>query len=97
VRVQGATDAAKEQARERFLPALLEHLKVAGIGHLSEIADGEPTPGPAGAVQIPRGCPFQAWSLSELLRLLEVVLRPEINPQLSDTQEMLPRQSADSL
>ena len=34
---------------------------IAGLGHLSEIADGEPP-------HTPRGCPFQAWSLGELLR-----------------------------
>jgi glycogen debranching enzyme len=40
---------------------LEEHLNVAGLGHVSEIADGD-------APHVPRGCPFQAWSLGELLR-----------------------------
>ena len=39
----------------------------AGLGHVSEIADAE-------APFTPRGCPFQAWSLGELLRLDRVVL-----------------------
>jgi Glycogen debranching enzyme N terminal/Amylo-alpha-1,6-glucosidase len=34
----------------------------AGLGHVSEIADGHPPFTPA-------GCPFQAWSMGELLRI----------------------------
>jgi glycogen debranching enzyme len=41
---------------------LLSHLEEAGLGHVSEIADAEPP-------HTPRGCPFQAWSVGELLRL----------------------------
>ena len=55
--------------RARFLPALHAHLEDAGLGHVSEIADAEPP-------HTPRGCPFQAWSLGELLRLERVVLAP---------------------
>ncbi len=69
VRVRGGTDAARAEARARFLPPLIEHLKTAGIGHISEIADGD-------APHTPRGCPFQAWSLGEFLRLDRSVLRP---------------------
>jgi glycogen debranching enzyme len=47
-------------------------LNHAGLGHVSEIADAEP-PHP------PRGCPFQAWSLAELLRLDRVVLAQSKN------------------
>jgi predicted glycogen debranching enzyme len=54
--------AALEQARARFLVPLLSHLQTAGIGHVSEIADGDPP-------HAPRGCPFQAWSLGELVRI----------------------------
>ena len=67
VRVRGASVAAKREARSRFLTALLEHLSHAGLGHVSEIADAE-------APHAPRGCPFQAWSLAELLRLDRTVL-----------------------
>jgi predicted glycogen debranching enzyme len=67
VRVRGATDAARAEARERFVAPLVVHLEHAGIGHVSEIADAEPPHAPA-------GCPFQAWSLGELMRLeLEVL------------------------
>ncbi len=69
VRVRGASEAAKREARERFLPPLHAHLEQAGLGHVSEIADAEPP-------HTPRGCPFQAWSLGELLRLERVVLAP---------------------
>ncbi len=69
VRVRGSTRTAIEEARQRFLPPLLDHLNVAGLGHVSEIADGDEP-------HTPRGCPFQAWSLGELLRLHEKVLVP---------------------
>jgi predicted glycogen debranching enzyme len=67
VRVRGNTPDAKREARLRFLEPLLEHLDEAGLGHLSEIADAEPP-------HTPRGCPFQAWSVGEALRLQHVVL-----------------------
>ena len=61
VRTHGETDGAKAEARKRFLEPLLKHLDAGGIGHLPEIADAEPP-------HIPRGCPFQAWSMAEALR-----------------------------
>lgn len=67
VRVHGANAAARKKARARFLPSLYEHLNHAGLGHVSEICDAEPP-------HTPRGCPFQAWSLGELLRLERSVL-----------------------
>jgi predicted glycogen debranching enzyme len=67
VRVRGNTVAAKREARERFLAPLQAHLETAGLGHVSEIADAEEP-------FTPRGCPFQAWSLGELIRLDRVVL-----------------------
>jgi glycogen debranching enzyme len=69
VRVLGVTAAARREALTRFLEPLLQLLEAAGIGHLCEIADGDP-PHP------PRGCPFQAWSLGEVLRLDRVALAP---------------------
>ena len=66
VRVRGGTAAAKQEARERFLDPLLARMDAAGLGHISEIADGDPP-------HTPRGCPFQAWSVGEALRLDRVV------------------------
>jgi predicted glycogen debranching enzyme len=54
--------AARREARTRFLHPLLDHLQTAGLGHVSEIADAE-------APFTPRGCPFQAWSVGELIRI----------------------------
>jgi predicted glycogen debranching enzyme len=60
LRVHGDTPAAKEAIRGRLLP-LAEHLCQAGVGTVSEIADGD-------APHRPDGCPAQAWSVAELLR-----------------------------
>ena len=67
VRVRRGTPAAKREARRRFLAPLLRQLDRAGLGHISEIADGDPP-------YTPRGCPFQAWSVGEALRLDLAVL-----------------------
>ncbi|MFO0725884.1 MAG: amylo-alpha-1,6-glucosidase [Myxococcota bacterium] len=67
VKARGATAEAKAEAKARFIPPLLAELNRAGLGHLSEIHDGD-APHDAG------GCPFQAWSVGELLRLTELVL-----------------------
>ncbi len=42
LRVRDGTEEAKREARSRFLAPLVEHLNHAGLGHVSEIADGEP-------------------------------------------------------
>jgi predicted glycogen debranching enzyme len=62
LRVRAGTPAVREEARIRFLPPLETHLNSAGLGHISEVTDAEPP-------FTPRGCPFQAWSLGEFLRL----------------------------
>jgi predicted glycogen debranching enzyme len=67
VRVRGGTTEAKRDARTRFLEPLLAHIDDAGLGHLPEVADGDPP-------HAPGGCPFQAWSVGEALRLDRVVL-----------------------
>ncbi len=66
VRVRGRSAAAREDARHRFLEPLLAHYNASELGHLAEVADGEP-PHAAG------GCPFQAWSLGEALRLRQLL------------------------
>ena len=60
--VRGRDAAAKGEAAERFLAPLMAHLGQAGLGHVSEVADGD-------APHKPGGCPFQAWSLGELIRV----------------------------
>jgi len=70
VRVRRGTVKARREARERFLVPLLAQLDAKGLGHLPEIADGDPP-------HTPRGCPFQAWSVGEALRLDLAVLSDE--------------------
>jgi len=60
VKVNGGSDAARSQAGE-WLEPLREHLTDGGLGHISEIFDGD-------APQLPRGCIAQAWSVAEILR-----------------------------
>lgn len=45
-----------------LLAPLLDHLWDAGLGHISEVFDGEPP-------HTPGGCFAQAWSVAEMLRL----------------------------
>jgi predicted glycogen debranching enzyme len=71
VRVRGNTPAARREARRRFFDPVLGHLSQAGVGHISEIADAD-------APHTPRGCPFQAWSVGEALRLDLSVLAVEL-------------------
>jgi len=53
-----------------LLDGLLGQLGEAGLGSVSETADGD---APHGAT----GCPFQAWSVAELLRLLKPPVEPD--------------------
>jgi len=66
IRVRGGKAAVRKEADKRFVAPLRAHLEIAGLGHVSEIADGD-------APHTPRGCPFQAWSLGELVRLDAIV------------------------
>jgi len=67
VRVRGGTAETKAKARELFLAPQLSRLDLPGLNHVPEIADAEPP-------HTARGCPFQAWSLGEVLRLDHKVL-----------------------
>ena len=64
--VRGGGEAVCHEASGRFLPSLEARLNEAGLGHLSEVTDGD-------APFAPGGCPFQAWSLGELLRIRRAV------------------------
>jgi glycogen debranching enzyme len=62
LRTHGGDAIARREARRRFLDPLLAGTYSAGLGHINEIADGD-------APHAPRGCPFQARSVGEALRL----------------------------
>ena len=62
VHVHGDGDDRRSEAECRFVEPMRAHLAQAGLGHVSEIADADPP-------HTPRGCPWQAWSLGELLRI----------------------------
>ncbi len=62
VKAFGGSQASRSRAGE-FLRALTPHINEAGIGSISEVADGDPP-------HVPGGCPWQAWSVAEPLRAL---------------------------
>ena len=66
VRVRGDTADARRDASSKFLAPLLRHYEASAPGHVAEIADGD-------APYTPAGCPFQAWSVGEALRLSEML------------------------
>jgi predicted glycogen debranching enzyme len=81
VRVRGGSNEARNDARARFLAPLIAHLDQAGLSHVSEVADGDPP-------HTPGGCPFQAWSVGETLRIDRVILAPatrDENPREHET------------
>ena len=51
-----------------ILAPLAQHLEDAGVGSISEIFDGD-------APHAPGGCPFQAWSVGEVLRAYATLAR----------------------
>lgn len=71
LRVSEDAAAARRLARQ-WLEAFWVHLLDAGLGHVSEIFDGDPP-------HWPRGCIAQAWSLAEILRCAaeDLALLPE--------------------
>ncbi len=62
LRVRDSTTSTITEGQEKFLAPLKAHLAEGGIGHISEICDATPP-------YTPRGCPFQAWSFGEYLRI----------------------------
>jgi predicted glycogen debranching enzyme len=60
LKVQGVTSQGRQQAAQ-WLSGFRRHLSDAGLGHVSEVFDGDPP-------HQPRGCIAQAWSVAELLR-----------------------------
>ena len=70
LRVRGGTAEARTAAHELLQASELLRPDLSGLNHLPEIADAEPP-------YTPRGCPFQAWSLGEILRLKLKIFQPE--------------------
>jgi glycogen debranching enzyme len=62
MKVNGNSEPVRRQAIDWLAP-LKSHLSDAGLGHISEVFDGD-TP------QNPGGCMAQAWSVAEVLRAL---------------------------
>lgn len=72
LKIYGHTPTGRQQALQWFQRSTA-HLAQAGLGHVSEIFDGD-------APHQPRGCIAQAWSVAELLRAaaaLGLLQRPE--------------------
>jgi predicted glycogen debranching enzyme len=72
LRTRPPTPAARAEAARRFLAPLEAHLSTDGLGHVCEVADGD-------APHHPGGCPFQAWSVGELIRIRRM-LAPSAPP-----------------
>jgi len=66
VRVHGNSAETKQQALRKFVEPMRDRLTIAGLGHVAEICDGD-------APHRPVGCPFQAWSVAELLRIEQLL------------------------
>jgi glycogen debranching enzyme len=66
LRVHSRDEGSCARARRQFIEPLLAHLDEYGLGHISEVVDAE-------SPHRPGGCPFQAWSLGELLRLRSIL------------------------
>jgi predicted glycogen debranching enzyme len=79
VRVRRNTEAARRRALQRFLAPVLEHVETRGFGHLAEIADAEPP-------HTLRGCPFQAWSLGEVIRVATALSSRSPSPSVKATE-----------
>jgi predicted glycogen debranching enzyme len=54
---------------DEILSGFKDHLSKAGLGQISEIFDAD-------LPHTPRGCPAQAWSVAEVLRVLRAETRP---------------------
>jgi len=92
IKVNGSSEVARGQA-EIWLSGLKDHLADAGLGHISEIFEGDPPHRPC-------GCIAQAWSVAELLRAtVEEIygIRPvalcQLKPVLAPMSEVLERRA----
>jgi glycogen debranching enzyme len=65
LRVNGFSPDARREGRQLLQP-LLDQMGEAGIGSVSEIFDGD-------SPHAPGGCPAQAWSVAELIRVWDLL------------------------
>jgi len=72
LKVQGATSQGRQQAAQ-WLSGFRRHISDAGLGHVSEVFDGDPP-------HQPRGCIAQAWSVAELLHAAAALGLLETSP-----------------
>jgi len=79
LRVHGDDAETRVEAKRRFLDPLMAHLDEAGLGHVSEVAGGDPP-------HRPGGCPFQAWSVGELLRIERLLVEAAPRARRSRTR-----------
>jgi predicted glycogen debranching enzyme len=80
IKVNEGSESARRQAAEWLAP-LKDHLADGGLGHISEIFDGN-TP------QRPCGCIAQAWSVAEVLRAYVEEVKG-VRPQRAETLTLL--------
>jgi glycogen debranching enzyme len=73
VKVHGGAQESHAQVK-RWLDGFLTHLRDAGLGHVSELFDGD-------VPHKPSGCFAQAWSVAELLR--SIASMPGTNNQIA--------------
>jgi predicted glycogen debranching enzyme len=69
LRADGFSDAARHRARAAIQP-LLNTMDTGCLGQIAEVFDAEDRPGRG---QVEGGCPAQAWSVAETLRLLVMI------------------------
>jgi predicted glycogen debranching enzyme len=71
--VEGHLRVYKNPKKARaFLKGLVERLNDGGVGSMAEVYDGD-------IPQRPNGCPFQAWSVGELLRTWRLTRTDDVN------------------
>ncbi|MGV3483057.1 MAG: amylo-alpha-1,6-glucosidase [Planctomycetaceae bacterium] len=67
LRVRGNSPESVREAQQKFWAPIEKYMEQFGLGHISEVASGN-------APHRPGGCPFQAWSLGEYLRVCKPVI-----------------------
>jgi len=85
LRVRGNSTEANREAKQKFWAPIEKHINSAGLGHISEVASGD-------APHRPAGCPFQAWSLGEYIRVCKPTLSGRSNVT-SDSKQVSSKQS----